>query len=62
MVPDVLLAKGVRKWPRPNYLLWQETPPSLIVEVTSEKTRKEDEDKKSLYERLGVEELILFDP
>ncbi|HYX22923.1 MAG TPA: Uma2 family endonuclease [Thermoanaerobaculia bacterium] len=62
VVPDVLLAKGVRKWPRPNYLLWQETPPSLIVEVTSEKTRKEDEDKKSLYERLGVEELILFDP
>jgi hypothetical protein len=24
--------------------------------------RKEDEDKKSLYERLGVKELILFDP
>ncbi len=62
VVPDVLLAKGVKKWERPNYLLWQETPPSLIVEVTSEKTRKEDEDKKSLYERLGIEELVLFDP
>jgi Uma2 family endonuclease len=62
VAPDVLLAKGVRKWLRPNYLLWRETTPSLVVEVTSEKTRKEDEDKKSLYERLGVEELILFDP
>ncbi|HEX3556638.1 MAG TPA: Uma2 family endonuclease [Thermoanaerobaculia bacterium] len=62
VAPDVLLAKGVTKWDRPNYLLWQETPLSLIVEVTSEKTRKEDEDKKSLYERLGVKELILFDP
>jgi len=62
VAPDVLLAKGVKKWDRPNYLLWQETPPSLIVEVTSEKTRKEDEYKKLLYERLGVEELFLFDP
>jgi putative restriction endonuclease len=62
VAPDVLLAKRVRKWLRPNYLLWRETTPSLVVEVTSEQTRKEDEDKKSLYERLGVEELILFDP
>lgn len=62
VAPDVLLAKGVRKWLRPNYLLWRETTPNLVVEVTSEQTRKQDEDKKSLYERLGVEELILFDP
>jgi Uma2 family endonuclease len=61
--PDVLLAKGVAKWDRPNYLLWEETPPSLIVEVTSRKTRQEDlRDKKPLYERIGVEEYILFDP
>lgn len=61
--PDVLLAKGVAKWDRPNYLLWDERPPSLIVEVTSRKTRQEDQrEKKDLYERLGVEELILFDP
>jgi Uma2 family endonuclease len=64
VAPDVLLAKGVReKWPRPNYLLWQEPLPSLVVEVTSKKTRREDQGKKkSLYERLGIEELILFDP
>src|SRR3954452_2439803 len=61
--PDVLLAKGVEKWDRPNYLLWEETPPSLVVEVTSRKTRREDQgDKKSLCERIGVEEYVLFDP
>jgi Uma2 family endonuclease len=61
--PDVLLARGVTKWDRPNYLLWEETPPSLIVEVTSRKTRREDQrDKKEIYERIGVEEYVLFDP
>jgi Uma2 family endonuclease len=61
--PDVLLARGVAKWDRPNYLLWEETPPSLIVEVTSRKTRREDQrDKKEIYERIGVEEYVLFDP
>ena len=63
VAPDVVLAKGVEKWDRPNYLLWNEKPPSLIVEVTSPKTQRKDERvKKPLYERLGVEELILFDP
>ncbi len=63
LAPDVLLAKGVEKWDRPNYLLWEETPPSLVVEVTSRKTRRDDQGKKkSLYERIGVEEYVLFDP
>lgn len=61
--PDVLLARGVAKWDRPNYLLWEETVPSLVVEVTSRKTRREDRGKKKdVYERLGVEEYVLFDP
>ena len=61
--PDVLLAKGVAKWDRPNYLLWEEVPPSLIIEVTSRKTRHEDQrDKKPIYEQIGVEEYVLFDP
>ncbi|HEX4963968.1 MAG TPA: Uma2 family endonuclease [Thermoanaerobaculia bacterium] len=61
--PDVLLARGVVKRYRPNYLLWQEKPPSLVVEVTSPKTKRKDlGPKKSLYERIGVEEYILFDP
>ncbi|HEY9420311.1 MAG TPA: Uma2 family endonuclease [Thermoanaerobaculia bacterium] len=63
LAPDVLLAKGVTKWDRPNYLLWEETPPSLVVEVTSRKTRREDQrGKKDTYERIGVEEYIMFDP
>ena len=63
LAPDVLLAKGVEKWDRPNYLLWEETPPSLVVEVTSRKTRRDDQGKKkALYERIGVEEYVLFDP
>jgi len=64
VAPDVLLVKGVPKWDRPIYKLWEEgEPPSLVVEVTSAKTRHEDpSDKKSKYLRLGVEEYFLFDP
>jgi Uma2 family endonuclease len=63
VAPDVLLVKGIAKWDRPNYLLWQETVPSLVVELTSRKTRREDVGKKkALYERLGIEEYLLFDP
>jgi Uma2 family endonuclease len=61
--PDVMLARGVAQWDRPNYLLWVEKPPSLIVEVTSRKTRRKDQGpKKSLYRRIGTEEYLLFDP
>jgi Uma2 family endonuclease len=61
--PDVLLARGVGKSNRDIYLLWDETVPSLVFEITSRKTRREDtRTKKDLYERLGVAELVLFDP
>jgi Uma2 family endonuclease len=61
--PDVMLVKGVpKKKKRPNYLLWREKPPTLVVEVTSKSTHQEDEgDKKDLYERIGTAELVLFD-
>ncbi len=63
LAPDVLLAKGVTWWDRPNYLLWEETAPSLVIEVTSRKTRREDRGKKrDIYEQIGVEEYVLFDP
>ena len=63
LAPDVLFARGVRKYPRDNYLLWQERPPSLIVEVTSRSTRREDlGKKKDVYQRIGIEEYVLFDP
>ena len=61
--PDVMLAKGVAQGNRQNYLLWREPSPSLVVEMTSRKTRRKDSGpKKSLYERIGTEEYILFDP
>ena len=63
VAPDVLLARGVGKRNRDTYLLWDETVPSLIFEITSRKTWREDtRKKKPLYERLGVAELVLFDP
>ncbi|HWM90527.1 MAG TPA: Uma2 family endonuclease [Thermoanaerobaculia bacterium] len=64
VAPDVLLVKGVEKWNRPIYKLWEEgRPPSLIVEVTSKSTRDEDlDEKKGIYQHIGVEEYILFDP
>jgi Uma2 family endonuclease len=63
VAPDVLLARGVGKRNRDTYQLWDETVPSLIFEITSRRTWREDtRTKKSLYERLGVAELVLFDP
>ena len=64
VAPDVMLAEGLApREHRPNYLLWQEKPPSLVVEVTSRSTRREDTGKKkSLYERVGTAEYVLFDP
>lgn len=61
--PDVLVAP-VPKWDRPIYKLWEEgSPPGFVIEVTSSTTRREDlGKKKDLYERLGIEEYILFDP
>jgi hypothetical protein len=63
VAPDLFLVKGVGKHVRRTYKLWEEgRAPSLVVEVTSKDTRNEDLEKKVLYERLGVEEYILFDP
>jgi hypothetical protein len=63
LAPDLFLVKGVGKHVRRTYKLWEEgRVPSLVVEVTSKDTRDEDLEKKAVYERLGVEEYILFDP
>ena len=63
VAPDVLLARGVAKRNRDTYLLWEEKVPVLVFEITSRWTRSEDPGpKKDTYERLGVEELVLFDP
>ena len=62
--PDVVLVRGIEKWDRPLYKLWEEgRPPDFVIEVTSSSTRREDlAKKKDLYQRLGVSEYFLFDP
>ena len=63
--PDVFVVKGVQKKRRRVYKFWEEggRGPSFVIEVTSDGTRNEDfSKKKALYERLGVEEYVLYDP
>jgi Uma2 family endonuclease len=64
VAPDVFFVPGVPRRKRDTFLLWQEgRPPAFVLEVTSRTTRREDlGKKKSLYERLGVEEYSLHDP
>jgi Uma2 family endonuclease len=62
--PDVFVVKGVSKHDRPNYLLWEEKNPDVVIELTSSSTRHEDvETKYRLYQdTLKVKEYFLFDP
>ena len=64
--PDIFVAYGVPKeTDREVWKVWEEggKVPDFILEVTSKSTRTVDEeDKKELYERLGVTEYWQFDP
>ena len=65
--PDVLVAKGVQPRPieqRGSYRVWEEgVMPQVLIELTSESTRKEDTIRKPhQYAALGVREYFLFDP
>lgn len=63
--PDVLVALGVEKGIRENYLLWEEgVGPAFVIELTSKTTTEEDtETKMNLYrDVLQVSEYFLFDP
>lgn len=63
--PDCFVVKGLEQRDRLNYLLWQEgRSPSVVIEITSASTRREDmEDKMELYRgKIGVAEYFLFDP
>jgi Uma2 family endonuclease len=61
--PDVFMVKGVPSGRRRVFKLWEEGKvPCLVFEITSDSTHREDESKKERYQRLGVEELVLFDP
>jgi len=63
--PDVLVVKGLDPHDRENYLLWDEgRPPNVVIEVTSESTREEDQyDKFEIYrDSVRVPEYFQFDP
>ncbi|HVR98545.1 MAG TPA: Uma2 family endonuclease, partial [Thermoanaerobaculia bacterium] len=62
--PDVFVALGVSAEQRRIYKLWEEgRPPCLVIEITSDSTRREDlYRKKDCYARLGVDEYFLHDP
>lgn len=62
--PDVVLFRGIKKWDRPLYKLWEEQrSPDFVIEVTSSATSREDLfTKKDLCGRLRVSEYFLFDP
>ena len=63
--PDVFVAFGVPREPERNvWKTWEEGKlADFVVEVTSISTRNRDEnDKRELYQRLGVQEYWQFDP
>src|SRR5262245_49349445 len=62
--PDVFVVKGVAKHDRRIYQLWvEQVTPCTIIEITSRATRLDDMTTKwGLYQFLGVQEYILFDP
>jgi Uma2 family endonuclease len=62
--PDVMVIFGVEPGSRDNYKIWEEGEiPKVVFEMTSPKTKKEDDGfKKQLYEQIGIEEYWQFDP
>ncbi|MEM1392784.1 MAG: Uma2 family endonuclease [Cyanobacteria bacterium P01_H01_bin.150] len=64
VAPDVMVIFDVEPGGRDNYKIWEEGKvPSVIFEMTSKSTQKQDiEQKKLLYEQLEVQEYWLFDP
>lgn len=64
VAPDVMVVLDSHKLPmRRIYKLWEEATPSVMIEVTSNKTWKRDLNfKKRLYEKIGVSEYYIVDP
>jgi Uma2 family endonuclease len=63
--PDVFVVKGVPKYDRLNYLVWEEGKgPDVVIELTSSSTRHEDRHRKfqRYQDVLRVPEYFLFDP
>jgi Uma2 family endonuclease len=64
VAPDVMVIFDVPPGGRDNYKVWEEGQvPQVVLEMTSAGTQKQDqEQKKLLYEQLGIVEYWLFDP
>jgi Uma2 family endonuclease len=62
--PDVMVLRGAVKPDYRVFKTWAErAKPVAAIDVTSKKTRKEDQrPKRELYARLGVQDYFLFDP
>ena len=63
LAPDLMVAFGVPKRPRRNYVVWQENKaPDFVLEFLSPSTKAKDvAAKPALYRRMGVREYFLFD-
>lgn len=64
VAPDVMICLDINKTPRRVYKLSDEqSVPSVIIEIASENTWREDLTRKfALYQSLGVKEYYVFDP
>jgi hypothetical protein len=62
--PDIMVIFGVGNHERRSFRLWEEARgPSVIFEITSESSWREDlDEKKALYARLNIAEYFVFDP
>ncbi|MEM9539912.1 MAG: Uma2 family endonuclease [Cyanobacteria bacterium P01_E01_bin.42] len=63
--PDVFVVFGVENRPRRSFKVWEEggRTPDWVLEVTSAKTWKRDEeDKPTTYSQMGVLEYFQYDP
>ena len=61
--PDIFVAFGVKRGERDLFKIWEERPPTFVLEITSASTRREDErTKRQRYAEWGVREYFLYDP
>ena len=63
LAPDVFVVFGVPNHRRDLLKIWDEKPPSFVLEITSKSTRREDmTTKRRRYAAWGVAEYFLYDP
>lgn len=64
VAPDLFVVLDCDPGRRRTFKIWEEgKTPDMVIEVTSESTRREDEvTKPQVYARMGVPEYFLYDP